>query len=350
MRKTVFYWIVLAGLAVFSCVPAELDNIEAFVYTFPELEEIDPLPELELTPPLEVVVEDGSISLTEKTEELVLDVEEAVVDDDLTDTNLELIEDFSELAQEISDDELIETINEEWLTGIIDGTIEPSPELEALADDFISNEEFFGYLTQLDLPKVDGVVPGGRMSWGSSGPNELLLNPRYVERVLSLVTPCKLAAEALFLENVKKLEDQASAQKAEAKNYYDNLKNTRTSFWDQRTTNSLIAIRNTLNLIRSRLISFNRSVDLLRRPSWVKRGLKAYMAAWAIYMTRQYNQYLITAPIAYANAKATEIARIDQAYQDKIIEIESNLAIGINAVTEVYNTAVNNCHDQGSGG
>ena len=47
MRKTVFYWIVLAGLAVFSCVPAELDNIEAFVYTFPELETVKILSTLE---------------------------------------------------------------------------------------------------------------------------------------------------------------------------------------------------------------------------------------------------------------------------------------------------------------
>lgn len=349
MRKTVFYSIVIAGLAVFSCVPVELDNIEAFVYTFPELEEVEPLPEPELTAPPEVTETDGDIVITEETEELVTNVEEAVANDNLTEENLALIDDFAEVGEEVSDEEVIETVTDEWIEGVLDETVTPSQEFEAIADEFESNPEFEDYLSQLDLPAVDGTVPGGRMIFGTID-LEKFTPVRQVEKVQSLVTPCKEAAEAIYLRNLGTLEDQVAAQRAQAKTYYDGLAAQADALYATRLAQRTAILNARLQSLRTYLVNFNRLVDRLRYPARVKRGLKIYAAAYTIRVSRQLFQWADAYARAAVFARDKRKSETAREYAAALARIESAFTQAKNSLTASYNTAVNNCHNQGSGG
>lgn len=184
-------------IVAWSCVPSELDNIESFEYTFPGLEEVEPLPEVTLTTPPEVVQTTGKIVIPPAAEALTKDIK--------SEENLKVIETFTNVAPEVSSQEIITAVTDEWISGVLSGVITPTENQLKISNEFKENPELSKYLTQLELPTVNGVAPGGRLLLEMKPEiklfgNELLIN-------LTLVGPCKDAAEKIYLENVKTLED-----------------------------------------------------------------------------------------------------------------------------------------------
>lgn len=331
-----------------SCVPSELDNIESFEYTFPGLEEIDPLPELVLTAPAEVIQTNGEIIITKEADELVKDVIAAVIDENITAENLIVIDAFSKLTPEISSDLIIETVTDAWISGILNGTVLPSANLKKIADEFKKNPALTKYFSQLVLPAVDGLFIGGRLYLpldpeGKFTDNEIL-------RALVLIGPCKETAEKVYLGNVKILEDQSEAQLVAIDIFYDNLKKQALDQYTQKFATKNQIVDSNVAILNKFLLDFNQSVDKLDYPEEVKRGLKIYIAAFAIDL----RETIVKWGIAYQ--EASEIARdkrlglinseqgLDQA------SAKANLKSAIDDLKKAFEEAINTCHNQGAGG
>jgi hypothetical protein len=331
-----------------ACVPSELDNIESFVYSFPGLEDIDPLPELTLTKPIEVKETPGEITVTKESDELVSDVIAAITAKNLTEENLLLIENFSEVAPEISSKEIIEAVTDDWITGILNGSIIPSDNLKKIAAEFKKNPLFLVYFAQLVLPTVDGLVPGGRLFLPSDPGNKLFDNP--ILRSLATAGPCKETLDKIYLENLEKLETQADAQLVQSKTFYDDLRNQALALYTKKLSDKDKIIGDNVEELNAFLIDFNQAVDKLSYPEEVKRGLKIYILSFAIELRAQ----IVKWGIAYtASAEVARDKRVDLANKEQIsvnAGIKVNLKLALEELTKSYNTEVENCHNQGAGG
>lgn len=331
-------------LSLFSCGPVELDNIEAFEYTFPGLEEVEPLPEVVLTVPAEVKVTVGNITVPEEADELVT----TVTDGEIPEENLAVIETFSEISPEVSSQEIIESVTEEWIQGVLDGTIIPSDNLTKIADEFKSDPELVKFFSRLELPKVDGVTPGGRLVFPTDTEGQVVLDE--VLRSFALIGPCKETAEKIYLENVGILEADANSQLAKSKAFYDNLRTGFVALYNQSLAQKDQIISTNVNELKVFLIDFNESVDALDYSDEVKRGLKIYVISFAIELSDQVEQwenaFILTAETA--RDKRVDAANKDQATADATIR--ASLKAALAEQTSSFQEAVDSCHNQGAGG
>ena len=345
MRIINYLGFILFAITV-SCVPAELDNIQAFKYTFPDLEIVDSLPEVAFTEPVAVVETDGDIIITTDADLLVQDVVAAVIDKNITQENLDVIQAFSETAANVSDEEIIDGITEAWILGILDGSIQPSAAFVQIEAEFEAIPEFAKYFAQLELPTIDGFRPGGRLIFDKG---EKLKN-EFNSRIESLVTPCKEAAEEIYLINIKKLEDESVVQIQSIRDYYQVFISQYEQDYAARVIfgTGLIA-ENTAELLDF-VIFFNKSIDELDYPNSVKRGLKSYVIAFVLRYRAQQVQWEESFAIAAKFARDKRIATAIELNDEAILNVNSNLKAAILTQTTKYNTATNNCHNQGSGG
>jgi hypothetical protein len=337
------------SLFLFSCVPAELDNIEAFVYTFPGLEEVEPLPAPVLTAPTITVVEtDGDIDIPVEADQLVKDVIAAVVDENITQENLVLIESFSQVAPEITSEEIIETVTGNWITGILDGTIVASPEINEIADSFKDDPVFTSYLTQLDLPTVDGVIPGARIFF--SGTPERKFFDNELLRILDPLPACQTEAKALYDKNIGLYNTQEGVQLAAAKVFYDNLRTIASNEYTSRIAEKKAIIDPTKNEIRKYITDFNTSVDGLDYPEEVIRGLKIYIIAFVIELNNQISNWEDTFDDSAEVSRDKKLAAITVNDNASVALIKSNFKVARDEQTAAYNEAADTCHNQGAGG
>jgi hypothetical protein len=333
---------------IVSCVPQELDNIQAFRYKFPELEEVNPLPIVELTLPPEVEVFLGAILIGIPAEELVRDVVAAVIDENISDINLAVIDDFSKISPEISTDDLKEKVNEEWIVGVLSGTIQPASDFILIAQIFKSDPDMAKYLAQIEFPQIDGFIVNGRIIFPDLIPKTIPI-PESL-RISTLVTPCKEAAEKLYLQNIDELEQQAVQQNAQALQFYDLLRSQAISKYNQRILDAEKIMADDLKRFYEFVVFFNAAVDALVYPDEVKRGLKIYIIAYVIQLRNQiiaYDNSYDLAIILERNRKL-ELIRFEQS--DVEFSIRDNLTNAMEEQKMTYNTAVNNCHNQGAGG
>jgi hypothetical protein len=339
-----------AGLILFaiigSCVPAELDNIQAFKYTFPDLEIVDSLPEVVLTEPVAVVETDGDIIITTDAELLVEDVVAAVIDKNITQENLDLIQAFSEIAPNILDSVIINGATEAWIRGTLDGSIQPSADFLRIQADFKANPEFVKYLAQLEFPTVDGFRPGSRLMLYKQ---EKIKNG-FNSRIESLVVPCKEAAEEIYLRNIKKLEDESVVQIQGIRDYYQVFISQYNQEYEARIIlGAKLIADNTSNLLRF-AVSLNKAIDELDYPRSVKRGLKSYIIAFVLGSKDQLIQFEESFAIAAEFARNRRITASNILRDGAILTAKTNLNSAIQTQTTNYNTATNNCHNQGAGG
>lgn len=329
---------------LFSCGPVDLDNIEAFVYTFPGLEEVEPLPEVVLTVPAEVKVTTGDITVPVKADELVTDV----TDGEIPEENLVVIETFSDISQEISTQEIIESVTEEWIQGVLNGTIIPNNNLTTIADEFKNDPVLSNFLPVLELPKVDGVVPGGRLYFPLDSDGKVDVDE--VLRSLALVGPCKETAEKIYLENVGLLEADANSQLAKSKVFYDNLRSGFVALYNQSLAQKDQIISASVNDLKDFLVGFNESVDVLDYSDEVKRGLKIYIISFTIDLSKDIDQWETTfiAAAETARDKRVVAANKDQGTADAAVK--ESLKVALAALTSSFQEAVNSCHNQGAGG
>ena len=348
MKFNKIFFVFSIPFLLTACVPSELDNIESFVYSFPGLEDIDPLPELTLTKPIEVKETSGEINITKESDELVSDVIAAITEKNLTEENLLLIETFAEVAPQISSKEIIDAVTDEWITGILNGTIIPSDNLKKIAAEFKKNPLFQAYFAQLILPTVDGLASGGRLLFPINPGIKFFDNP--VLRSLAITGPCKDTLDKIYQENVEKLENQADAQLAQSKTFYDDLRNQALAIYNKKLTDKEKIIGDNVAELNAFLIDFNQAVDKLSYPEEVKRGLKIYILSFAIELRAQ----IVKWGIAYTiSAQVARDKRVDLANKEQIsvnAGIEVNLKLAIDELTKSYNTEVENCHNQGAGG
>jgi hypothetical protein len=344
MKIRLFYCI--AFIFVFNgCIRAELDNMQAFEYTFPELGVVDPLPEIVLTEPVEVVETDGKIIVTKESDELVQDVVVAVIDDSITQENLDVIQSFSELAPNVSDEVIIDGVTEAWILGVLDGSILPSPEFLQIESEFEEIEELLKYYSQLEFPTVDGFVPGRRLMFSKENRGNNVANLR----IESLVTPCKKAAEAIYLKNVGLLEDQSDLQIKEIEDHYQVfIDQYEQDYLERLISGQQVIADNTTQLLEFVLL-FNKSIDGLDYPNWVKRGLKIYVIAFVLRYNAQIIQLEESFAIAAKFARDKRIATANGLRDEAIQKGEAYLKVAILTQTTKYNTATNNCHNQGAG-
>lgn len=327
-------------IVAWSCVPSELDNIESFEYTFPGLEEVEPLPEVTLTTPPEVVQTTGKIVIPPAAEALTKDIK--------SEENLKVIETFTNVAPEVSSQEIITAVTDEWISGVLSGVITPTENQLKISNEFKENPELSKYLTQLELPTVNGVAPGGRLLLEMKPEiklfgNELLIN-------LTLVGPCKDAAEKIYLENVKTLEDASVAQLAQSQAFYNNLRSLAEASYIKWLADGDQIISENLTSLSSFLGDLNSVINQSDASEDVKRGLKSYILAFAIQYAIQLSEWEIVYTQAGELAKNTNLESIliEQTSVDD--DINANLADAIKKQTASYNAALNNCHNQGAGG
>jgi hypothetical protein len=344
--NTIKFLCLVLFILVGSCVPAELDNIQAFEYTFPDLEIVDPLPEVVFTEPVAVVETDGDIIITTDADLLVQDVVAAVIDKNITQANLDVIEAFSKIAPNISDSVIIDGATEAWILGILDGSIQPSAAFLQIESEFKVIAELAKYFSQSAFPTVDGFRPGARLM---PDKGEKLKN-EFNSRLVSLVTPCKEAAEEIYLLNIKKLEDESAVQIQSIRDYYQVFISQYEQDYAARIIfgAGLIADNNT-EVLRF-VIFFNKSIDQLDYPNSVKRGLKSYVIAFVLRYRTQVKQWEESFAIAAEFARDKKIAASTGLNDELILRVEANLKTAILTQTTKYNTATNNCHNQGAGG
>lgn len=336
-----------------SCLPTELDNLDSFEYSFGEFEIVPEVPEVELPEVEEVPTESGTVKPSEKAENLVTNVEEAIVNNNLTPENLELIDKFAAAGGgDISDEEIISEVTDEWIEGVFNGDVEPSNDLKNITDEILTNDEFTGLFSEIEFPKVDGVEVRGRMLIDGIIPDVLL--PREVQAInqtSSLVTPCKEAAESVFNRNVAEINRLTDLQKASVRaNYEPEIAFYRGPWLDGVIEQGQI----TYNEILSGLLTFafrlNSSIDRLNYPTPVKRGLKAYLAAFVIQAINELNQWQISYNQAAELASEQNVNRVLNLILTKENELEANRLSLIAAQQALLTSALNNCHDQGAGG
>ena len=351
MRKILF--ISLLAALITACLPAELDNLQSFEYRFDELEVVEPLPEVEFPEPPEVPQEPGGVEITENTDLLVRDVVQAVIDEDIDEINITIIEQFAQVAEdEVPTEVLVAEVTNDWIAGIFDGSITPSPELQLINDEFESIEEFLPYFSQLKFPNVDGIEIRGRLVQDGI-PMEIpkISLPQNTAEITSLVTPCKEAAEELYLANIQELTEQAAVQRAEAEVFYADL----IGFFETEYVNDLNAQGDLLyeqyaTDFEEFAIVFNNAIDDLNYPETIIRGLKVYLAAYVIQSYDNLNEWFDSYLLSIDVARDGNIDRLETELNLVLDEIDQNLATGIAEQTALYNEAVNNCHDQGFGG
>lgn len=347
--KLNFTIVFFAALSILvSCIPQELDNIQAFRYKFPELEEITPLPAVELSLPPAVEVSLGGILIGRPADELVKDVVAAVIDKDITEENLIVIDRFSKISPEISTDELKVRINEEWIVGVLSGTIQPAPDLIRIAQIFKADPDMVKYLSQLEYPQIDGFTVRGRISFPDPVSRSIPLPESF--KISTLVTPCKEAAEELYLNNVEELKQQAVQQNSKVLQHYDSLRTQAVSGFNQRIAVKDSIIGGNLDLVNDFVVFFNESVDLLEYPDEVKRGLKIYIVAYVVEVRDQLVEYVASYELFAQLERDRKLELINFEQADAEFTIKENLTNAIEKQKVVYNTALNNCHNQGAGG
>jgi len=329
-----------------GCLPSELDNIKAFEYSFPELEVVEPLPVVVLIEPVEVVETDGKIIITQDSDELVQDVVAAVIDDNITQENLDVIQAFSELAPNVTDNTIIDGVKEAWILGFLNGSIIVSPEFLQIESEFEASEEFLKYFSQLEFPTVDGFVPGGRLIFGS--PNKINTNPNF--RIESLATPCKEAAEAIYLKNTGILEDQSNLQIEEIEDYYQIFIDKYEQNYLERLISGGEVIANNTTQLLEFMLFYNKPIDALEYPDSVKRGLKIYVIAFVINVKKLIADWQTSYELAAKFARDKKIDSANLLKEQAILKVETNLKTAILDQTLKYNAVTNNCHNQGAGG
>lgn len=348
MNSKYFKVFVFALLIFSGCVSEELDNIQAFRYKFPDLETVSPLPTVELTIPAEVEVIIGGILTGKFTDDLVKDVVEAVIDEDIDEVNLQVIDRFSKISPEVSTDELRQVVTNDWIEGVISGAIQPSSDLIKIAQIFKSDPDLVKYLSQLEYPKIDGFSIGGRIgvidNFFKDFPDRELL------RMSSLVTPCRDAAELLYLENVEELERQAVLQIAQAKDFYDDLRNQAELNYNARLDEKDKVIEENLKKLNDFVVFFNSAVDQLKYPEDVIRGLKIFIIAYVVQVREQLVAFGEAYLLAAIFERDKRIALINSEQTLAEFNIREGLKKAIDDQTKLYNDALNNCHNQGAGG
>lgn len=342
----VFVYIILLFL-VSSCLPAELDNIQAFEYSFPELEEVGELPEVVVVTPAEELPTEGDLIISEKAEELVVDVVEAVIDDNISDENITIIERFAEVAPEVSDEYINAEVSNEWIEGIFSGDLEPSPEFLRIKEEFEENEDFLAYLSQLEFPTVDGVIPGGRINFTKEKGKSF--SPLQ-SRVSSLVTPCKEAAEVLYLKNLKTLDDQYQAQIALVEAFYLN-------FPADYELNSILrrarfseVLQSKTDEIKAFAFTFGSAIEALDYPDNIKRGLRIYLVVFVLSSQTQLLEWDLNYQLAEDKALEKSLESVANEKQAALVTAKNNYDLAVSLQEQVYNGAVDNCHNQGAGG
>jgi hypothetical protein len=355
MKKIKFLFIPILLLTA-HCVPTELDNIEAFEYTFPELAAPEPLPDVVLVTPDKVVVTTGEIKVPQKAEELVTNVVEAIVADNISEENLTLIDSISELAPEVTNEYLFAEVDEAWIEGVLNGTIAPSSEFLQISNEFEDNEEFSALLSQFELPKIDGIVPGGRLQPYSPKSREIGSNPVDVKgnlRIAALVVPCKLAADSLYTANVTQLNNNATQQETKVKSDYNLIRNQVNADNGALLISGAEAIAGSVVDLSTFAIQLNDAVDKLDPLVYddnVKRGLKIYVAAFVLQGKSQINDWLVVFNLAATESLAKNLNAVSIAEETILGIVKSNLKLALDDQATKYIAAVNNCHNQGAGG
>lgn len=348
--KSLRILLLFVPFLVLACVPVELDNIEAFRYTFPELETVKPLPDPAPVKPAPVPFVAGEIVVTKDADELVVDVIEAVIDDNITQENLDVIEVFSNVTPEVKTDKLIETVTNNWIQGVLSGTIQPSVDLVKVAEEFKKDPFMKSYLPQLQFPKVNGVTVGGRL---------LPLEEAYEEeigfespelRLSTLVTPCKTAADEAYAKNIAELERQAANQRTQIKNFYDPLRAAANTEYANRIVERTGVIASNTQRLSEFIFVFNSAVDDLDYPLNVIRGLKIYVVAFVIDLRGQIVIWSNAFELAAQIERDLKISNINKLQEDEEKKIAANLKAALDEQKSIYNKAVNNCHNQGAGG
>lgn len=342
--KLLLFLIVILG----SCVAAELDSIQAFRYTFPELENVVPLPEVIPIPPAAVTTSIGQISITKESEELVVNVVEAVIQDNLTEDNITIIERFAEIAPEVPTEVLISVVTESWILGVLDGSVTPTTDFKKIADFFKNDAEFVKFLTQLEFPKINGFPIGGRLDYSISG--EIVYSTVEHFEISSLNIPCKNEAEKFYSKNIDILESQASSQKEEIKVFYDGFRTQVNALYNTRLDVKDRLISENLNDLRNFAVFFNAAVDELDYPEEIIRGLKIYIIAFVLEIRVQVLTYEKAYLLFAEREKEQNLILINLTEAAKNAEINANLKSGKDEQKRLYNNAVNNCHNQGAGG
>lgn len=348
MRKIfLFIFIALTG-----CLPSELDNLQSFEYRFDELEVVEPLVDIEFSEPPEVPREPGGVEVSGETDLLVRDVVQAVVDEDIDDTNITIIEQFAEVAPEVPTQLLIDEVTNDWIVGVFNGTVTPSEELILLNDEFEKIEEFLPYFSQLRFPNIDGIEFRGRRQNLERNFNLLdLVVLNKSQDVMSLVTPCKEAAEVLYVANLEELNRQAESQIADARTFYASL----ITFYETEYVDNLNAQGDELydeylRDFEEFAIVFNTAIENLNYPEIIVRGLKAYLASYVIQSINDLNEWFSIYLTSIDAAKEGNISRLENELNSVLEVIDRNLNEAIARQTTLFNNAVNNCHDQGFGG
>lgn len=348
--KSLRILLLFVPFLVLACVPVELDNIEAFRYTFPELETVKPLPDPVPVKPDPVPYVPGDIIVPKDADELVVDVIEAVIDDNITEENLEVIDVFSTVSPEVKTDKLVETVTSTWIEGVLLGTIQPSPEFINIAEEFAKDPLMRSYLPQLQFPKVNGVSINGRILEEIPTVENQIEFEKTILRLATLVVPCKEAADEQYAKNVAELETQASNNRTLVKNFYDPLRAATLTEYNQRIQEGSSFVNTTRNELIQFFITFNAAVDKLNYPEDVIRGLKVYVisAIWQIIKSNQL--WLNSLTIAAQFERDLKIANINKLQEDEEKKIAANLKSALDEQKSIYNKAVDNCHNQGAGG
>ncbi len=355
MKKTKLLLIPLLILLAY-CVPIELDNIEAFEYTFPGLEAPEPLPDVVLVTPDKAVVTTGEIKVPQKAEELVTNVVEAIVADNISEENLTLIDSISELAPEVTTEYLIAEVDDAWIEGVLNGTIAPSPEFLQISNEFEDNEEFSALLSQFELPKIDGIVPGGRLQPYSPKSREIVINPVDVKgnlRIAALVGPCKEAADELYTANVDKLNNEANQQETKVKADYNIIRNQVNADNGALLISGAEAIAGSVVDLSIFGIQLNDAIDKLDPLVYddnVRRGLKIYVAAFVLQGKSQINDWLVVFNLAATESLAKNLDAVRIAEDTILGIVKSNLKLALDDQKTKYIAAVDDCHNQGAGG
>ncbi len=343
--KAVTYIILL--FLVSACLPAELDNIQAFEYSFPELEVVEELPEVVVKTPEEELVTQGDVRITEKADSLVVDVIDAVIDDNISGENITVIEQFADLAPAISDEYINTEVTNGWIEGIFSGEIEPSQEFLQVQNEFEDNEDFLPYLSQLEFPTVDGVIPGGRVN-PFKGQSKPFSSPQ--SRLSSLVTPCKEAAEALYLKNLLNLEGQYQAQIDLVEAFYLNFPADYEFKSILRRASFSEVLRSKTDEIKAFAFTFGSAIEALDYPDNIKRGLRIYLVVFVLSSQSQLLEWDLTYQLAEDQALEKSLESIRSEKESALIAAKAIFDQAVSAQEESYNNAVNNCHNQGSGG
>lgn len=351
MKK--YYLFPFLSVLFVSCLSTELDNLNSFEYSFGDFEIVPEVPEVELPDVEEVPTESGTVKASEEAEDLLTDVEDAIVNDNLSPENLVLIEKFASAGgEDVTDEEIISEVTDEWIEGVFNGDVEPSNDLKNVTDEILANDEFAGLFSDVEFPKVDGVEVRGRMLIDGITPDILL--PKEVQAInqtSSLVTPCKEAAESVFNRNVAEINRQTDLQKAAVRaNYEPEIAFYRGPWLDGVIGQGQVIYEEIFIELLTFAFRVNSSIDRLNYPAPVIRGLKAYLAAFVLRAINDLIQWQISYNQAAELASEQNVNRVLNIILVKENELEANRLSLIAAQQASLTSALNNCHDQGAGG